>query len=592
MACAAFLDELLDDLRDSPTAPWWAYSDVTPGGVIGLAGGSVGVGGGAVTEIMNLPQLCEAIEEELGLPSGYLQPGTESFPGSYVEGCACTDCGMEPGAPGLDAFDNIGLGNAVSPHEIYNPQQLADLAEAQPAWSRSFIQCTDIDLEPYYASGGDEFSIATGEEPFSGVYDGGERAIDGFTTQTRGGLFSGLAGTVQGLSLRDAVVAADGDHGGLANAADGASISNVRVVAPYFGALSGNEVGGVVGSLTDSSLSNVDVESPVFDDYGYSARVGGIAARMRGSTVSNVVVSDLDVEAPAARAGGLFYESRESDVSDGWVDGGLIIVNAGGGAAAIIRASTFANVEASADVRAYTAGGFAYGLQQWNEDDASTISDCLAEGDVSPRDGMNGFPGGDKGGFFGWVQGGTILRSASTGDVSFLTSIDSSYQSSMGGFVGTLYPAHEIAIEDAFALGNVNRALGSTGDDNVGGFAGTITGLGGPTENLAIARSFAAGNVEGVTTGSFVGAVDVDNATITESFALGHHTGDGGCFVGGGTINDDGNNHVADTPCNCTLEPGVSAAPISDFDQPNENLGFAWSTDVWAFEDGALPSLQ
>lgn len=592
MACAAFLDQLLDDARDVPSAPWWAYSDVTPGGVIGLAGGSVGIGNGGTTSIADLPKLCSTIELELGLPEGYLQPGTESIPGGYVEGCACTDCGMDPGASGLVAFDSIGLGDEVSPHEIYNPEQLADLAESQPAWNREFIQCTDIDLAPYYAAGGDEFSAATGAEPFTGNYDGGGRVIAGFTTATRGGLFSALGGAVSNLTLQDAVVTAEATHGALANAANGAEISNVRVVEPYFGDYVGQRVGGVVGTLTNSTLSEVDVESPVFDGNGIWAELGGVASSIEDSTVSNVVVTDLEIDAPSARAGGLVERSVRSTVSDAWVDGGFVRANAAGGAAATIRESTFTNVETSADVLGFTAGGFAYGLQQWSDGLPSVISDCLAEGDVSPRDGINGFPGGDKGGFLGWMSGGTVERSGATGDVSFITSSQTSYVAAMGGFVGTLYPTGEILIEDAFALGNVDRSLGATGDDDVGGFAGEISGPANGSEAVSIHRGFAAGNVEGVTTGAFVGSVELTNINITESFGIGHHTGTGGCFVGGGTINDDGNNYVADIPCACEIEPGVSAAPLADFDQPNDNLGFSWSTDVWTFEDGALPALQ
>lgn len=602
-ACAAFLSELVDAYLDGPSVPWWATGGVTPGGVIGLGGGSVGVGNGGTTSIGDLDAACAEIEDDLGLPEGYLRPMTEAVPGGYVEGCGCTDCGMEPDAEGLDTFDSVGLGDAVSPHEIYNPEQLADLAEAEPAWSRHYVQCADIDLDPYYASGGDEFNIATEDDPFTGVYDGGGNTVSHYSaTGSRGGLFDTLSSArLENLELHAAAVQwsapnTSGFHfgGALANRVlensrvSGVSAEDISVVATR--EMGACWAGGLLGQVRDSQADDIAVVD--LELVGDRCRVGGVVGwAVFDTALSNLSSTDGSVEA----------------LSDG------ITSNGGGSAAGLVAGMAFGPSLIGCSVSGGSVQGeYAGGVVQNLQNETSLVSGCSS--DVEVRGNSVGgliervtggtlqdshstgpvlpFPGSPygsrKGGAVGYVTSARLARVWSSSDISTYGTTVGSAITSAGGLVGNAGQSGLLQIEDSFALGDIDVAFGSTTPVDAGGLIGRIE-----DDVVLDARgSFAAGDVEGTTTGSYIGRVSNTQGVVTESFGIGHHLGTGGCFVGEGTINEDGNNYVADIPCACTVEPGVSTAPLADFDQPNDNLGFSWSAAVWAFADNMLPSLQ
>lgn len=605
-ACASYLQSLLDELQGGPTAPPpWANSDVTPGGLIALGGGSIGVGNGGVTTVADLPGQCAAIEAELGLPVGYLQPGTESTPGGYVEGCACTDCGMEPDAEGLDTFDSVGLGDAVSPHEIYNPEQLADLAEAEPAWDQHYVQCADIDLEPYYASGGDEFSIAAQWQHFRGVYDGQAHRISNYTNHEHGGLFDSIASAeIRQLTLEgaDVIRPAEFDEhratGSLVNSGQSSTLEDVHLVDSSVVFEVGGQSfgrGGLVGTLSNSELRDASVvdswvscvEVPGGETTTCSfAGMLGVAYSV-GAENCEVAGTQILGEGGASAAGVVGY-GQDSDFSNIRVSDGLISGWEAGGFARMLHRSVASDVQVATTLEGKRVGGLVTVL--WK----STLSDSHASNEFLPTD--TDFEAGRLGGlvgYFGGDEGADGVIQRCTADMTFEDINSTGYGRPVGGLVATVSGGNSDTghtfIEDSFAVGDVSVAFGAEGPVTAGGLIGEVA----KNATLTVTSSYAAGSLEGATTGAFIGRVaDGASVTATESFAIGHHNGTGGCFVGSGTINEDGNNYVADIPCACTVEPGVSTAPLNDFDQPNDNLGFSWSTAVWAFADNMLPALQ
>lgn len=605
-ACASFLQSLLDGLLQGPAAPpWWANSDVTPGGLIALGGGSVGIGNGGVTTVADLPGLCAAIEAELGLPVGYLQPGTESIPGGYVEGCACTDCGMEPDAEGLDTFDSVGLGNSASPHEIYNSEQLADLAESEPAWNQHYVQCSDIDLEPYYASGGEEFNIAAQWQHFTGVYDGQAHRISNYANHEDGGLFDSIASAeIRRLTLEgaDVVRPAELDEhratGSLVNFGQSSTLEDVHLIdSSIVFELGGQSFGrgGIAGQLSHSELRGATVsassvscvEVPEFE--ASTCVFAGVLGTGYFVEVENCEVAGTQIVGDGrAHAAGVVSYGQDAEFTNIQVSDGLIGGWGAGGFARMLHRSVASDIQVATTLEAREIGGLVGVLYR------STLSDSHASNEFLPTD--TDFEAGGLGGLVAFFSGdegidGVIQRC--TADMTFADVNATGYGRPAGGLVATVTGGNsdtgQTLIEDSFAVGDLSVAFGAEGPVTAGGFIGEVS----KDATLVVASSYATGALEGETTGAFIGRIaDGGSVTVTESFGIGHHTGTGGCFVGEGTINDDGNNYVADIPCACEVEPGVSTAPLPDFDQPNDNLGFDWSTDVWVFEDGTLPSLQ
>jgi hypothetical protein len=283
-----------------------------------------------------------------------------------------------------------------------------------------------------------------------------------------------------------------------------------------------------------------------FDGQGFTIRnlyinrttnYAGLFGATNNAKIRNVILSDGSVASSGSYVGALV----------GFLDN-----------------STISNSHSSVNVSS-AGGGDVGGLVGWDGVGA-IIRDSSASGTVINIGGPH-----STGGLVGY-HGGTILRSWATGNVT----LDGTNRG-VGGLVGF----SDGIIDQSYATGSV---LGGAGIHGVGGLVGYI-------QNGTVTRSYAIGDVNGVTSvGGFVGVIE-GAGSVSESYSSGAVIGavDVGGFVGSnqGTITnsywDDyssgrgigfGSDTGVITNLNAvTSDPAQSAAPNYAFD-PEAYLNF------------------
>jgi hypothetical protein len=261
----------------------------------------------------------------------------------------------------------------------------------------------------------------------------------------------------------------------------------------------------------------------------------GLFGLMQFGTIKNLGIEDFDITSDGDMVGVLTARCLDSTISDSYVSGTPNSVSGNkfvGGITGLINdASTVTDCWADADVTGSgeRVGGFA-GQQSGN------ISNCYALGDVEctlggGQNNVGGFVGYENGGtitnshaagsvtgqnqriggFTGYSAGGTFTNCYATGDVNYTGTATGIIN--VGGFIGQ----SSAAIDNCYSAGDVNAA----GVDRIGGFAGFISGV--------VTNCYATGDVTaGGTVGGLVG---ISLGEIYSSYATG--TVSGSSNVGG-----------------------------------------------------------
>ncbi len=250
----------------------------------------------------------------------------------------------------------------------------------------------------------------------------------------------------------------------------GLTINKPSVVGGYVGLFGAIDDGVVIENI---SLSNVSITASTYSNVGALAGAIGFSNASGSSTLNNIHITSGNVHGNL-NVGGLLgssaYDLANSSASVTVVGnasvGGLIGEMMGD----ITRSSSTGNVTSN-NVAAGGLVGTASG----------SISDSYAKGNVS----VTGYEGGGLVGLF------------------------------------TVSSSHYATIERSYATGNV------TGDDDIAGFIGFMTGWGTKSKSAALVKNcYATGNItesqlnrDGYYIGGFVG--EIDNGTIENSYSTG-----------------------------------------------------------------------
>ncbi|MDH7796022.1 MULTISPECIES: GLUG motif-containing protein [unclassified Beijerinckia] len=323
---------------------------------------------------------------------------------------------------------------------------------------------------------------------------------------------------------------------------------------------SGTYTAAVITSLDGTftglghTISNLTIAEPL------PAPVIPIPTGLIGTVQSGSVIRDiglLNVNVTAySRVGGLVGENLGGAINGAYVTGsvsgaitvgGLVGFNGSDltGRGGVISSSySAAAVSGSAN---YDAFQYIGGLVGWNTGANSKITASHATGSVA-WPGASPTSNTDIGGLAGRNLNGTIANSYATGNITV-----NDGAGNVGGLVGFGGGATGI-ISYSFATGNVTGGL-----MNVGGLMG---------QNLAggrITGSYATGNITAGKNDSvsqnFGGLVGLNSggaSTITDSFANGNVTVNGGNYAGGLVGNNSG------TISGSTANGNVNGSPISD----------------------------
>ena len=444
----------------------------------------------------------------------------------------------------------------------------------------SYTLANDVDLTAT-SNTSDIWNPATGFVPiggnaealFTGTFEGAGHTIsnlyinfttpyalsdNGFTGLADVGLFGavGAGGVVRNINLADAnVTASDGmTAGALAGTVEGGQVINASSSGVVTGGSIGSvanappAIGGLVGYVADGALvANSDSSAQV--SAGSDEAVGGLVGSLGvgASITSSYATGNVSSTGPGGDLGGLVGNVY------GYQFGG---VNP--------DVATITNSYATGDVTGGSsyAGGFA-GLIIQGE-----VTDSYATGTVT-QTAASATLNNLVGGFVGYVgAGGVVTQSYSSGAVSTVGGLNSSFYTIAGGFAGDVTAGG--SVDNSYTLSPVT----STGSLNfLGGFTGYLGA--GSTVNAV----YATGRISGVgATGGLVG------------------------LLSGGTLSnaywDEGTtgqvNAYCCTPVSLTNVSGLTTAQLQS-GLPGGFSGGVWSTVAgetypylaWQFPSGA-----
>ena len=383
-------------------------------------------------------------------------------------------------------------GEAVS---ITTAEQLAaiDISCA----GKRYVLDADIHLPPGW--------VPIGHEPsgqalaFKGSLDGGGHSIIGLdidaVTHSAVGLFARL---------------------------EGACISNIVLVDPRMQISGGKtdcglSAGLLAGEVVDSVIKNITIENGIISAIGpglENAAVGGLAGRMKNSTVENTT-ANVQIRSNAEAAGGVVGLAIDTNFYNSGAGVGIVKAkNAAGGFAGRLEGTgEVLDCHSQAHVTGKVAGGFVGQITgsklSANANHGLVISQCRATGKTTSN------AGGIAGGFAGKGEYVLIRDSSAQGDVHGCAGA--------GGFVGRL--SHLSRIIYASAKGDVllEEQQAPVSPSGLPGFAGGFVGE--LTNSACVEFSYAAGSViagggSETAVGGFVGYISASGAPNTITHCL------------------------------------------------------------------------
>jgi hypothetical protein len=397
-----------------------------------------------------------------------------------------------------------GGGGGTDPYLLCSAAHIATLAATSADWSKEFLQTADITLV------GNHTPIGNASVAFTGVYNGGGRAITGLIvaggTNENQGFFGVTDGaTLRGVNLVNANVTGDKRVGALVGDAADTTITDSTVS----GAVIGNEkVGGMVGRFEgDMSRVYADVLTEGASDVGGLIGEVGVARLSSGGTITYAGASG-DVRANASfskNIGGLIGEATEpTDVVRSFATGDVLCdvpctggFNFGGLAGAFSVGTiteSFATGDVIApgadDVGALTGTFFSvpFVVGAPLVVPPTGIKDSYATGSVTALPRLGGLVG----------QAGRA-RIQNTYAVGALTPMSAS--GAVGGLIA-LAPSTTVAVVQSF------WNTDSTGQTASAGDAGPETATGLSTDGMKMFRTFADAGWA-IATGGVGGSADV-----------------------------------------------------------------------------------
>jgi len=305
-----------------------------------------------------------------------------------------------------------GDGTADRPYQIASPEQLVALGQDPNLWDKHFVLTRDLDMK-----GADSKAIrpiGTGENPFLGVFDGGDHRIADLCLlrhdfEIGSGLFGYIgvntvafrdrkpaAGHVRNLRLDNVYIQCEAlGIGGLAGILADGTITDCSVSGTVKGKDTIYRVGGLVGRAF-GQITRCTANVAVYGENG----TGGLAGEVCGAELtlcssSGRVEQSGRVEA-SGRAGGLVGVVQFWNYTDGIRENKLEQIIAPG---VILRCRSECSVSGKETIGGLIGHAFGSGR----------IEDCYATGFVSGS--------ATVGGLIGENEGSSVIRCYATGRV-------------------------------------------------------------------------------------------------------------------------------------------------------------------------------
>lgn len=367
--------------------------------------------------------------------------------------------------------------------------------------------------------------IGNEESLFYGSFDGNGYSISGVTIghnpqHEYAGMFSAASqgSVIRNLTLSDSIIS-DHQHatGGLVGYSEG-QLVDIEIGDDVF-VYGGSDVGGMVGRLLGTSQDStsggfvkgiesvgglvgkyqaLDEDADTINDSHSSAQVtgGSIVGGLVGTNDANIYESSASgtVIGTYTEVGGLVGRdegeidpddescSQLTTIVDSFSTGNVRAEQEVGGLIGYSHCSLLDGVYSTSDVHGDGEIGGLIGQAY-----ASSIVGSYAEGDVTARysENLDEIWSSEVGGLVGYAVGVEIAGSYATGDVSGTDEV--------GGLIGyaSIYEINDsdyaqTIVSDSYASGDVS------GNDEIGGLVGDLNGG-------IITRSFATGNITGLT---------------------------------------------------------------------------------------------
>ncbi|BFI95087.1 MAG: hypothetical protein RSP_05970 [Rhodanobacter sp.] len=279
----------------------------------------------------------------------------------------------------------------------------------------------------------------SGNNAFTGMFDGLGHVISGLTINLPGnngtGLFYNLNGaTVRNVGLVGGAITGNSNTGALTGYAYGGSvIDNVYAAVNINGNGAGTgHVGGLVGYMSGGSISNSHTTGGVGVYNAY--QIGGLVGYLDGGSISNSyaggnVSTSVTSGGSNSSAGGLVgYVANGGSISNSYATGSVQGQSSLGGLVGWLYSGSVSNVYATGNVSLNTGNRFAFGglVGRFN---SGSISNAYATGTVTGN-----YQSSEGGGLIGWMQGGSVSDTYATGSVN----LGGNASFVFGGLVGEL----------------------------------------------------------------------------------------------------------------------------------------------------------
>lgn len=337
-----------------------------------------------------------------------------------------------------------GIGTKEFPYLIYTAEQMNEIGENPDDWARFFSMTDDINISVFK----NNFNIIgyykgeTNKKPFTGVFNGNNHEIRGFTYLTTGKDRIGLFGYINGKS---------------------AEITDLSIIDPNITSTGGKYVGALVGHLVNGSIINCHVTG---GNISGSEKIGGLIGW------NNTILNFAEFDEQWCEIGKISRCTCDANITGTNQIGGLIGLNDG-----IV---TDCNSTKNADVKGITEIGSLVGLNN------GIIMDCnmVSNANITGTNWVGGMVGLNN-------EKAIIMNCLATGDpnvigtkeIGGLVGLNKGYisdcftsgQADVAGLVkiGGLTGLNDGLIFDCNTISDVNVS----GQTEIGGFAGLNSGL-------------------------------------------------------------------------------------------------------------------
>jgi hypothetical protein len=429
-----------------------------------------------------------------------------------------------------------GTGEPNAPYQIAGTFDLLALAANLDDYNKCFVLTVDMNLAPLGAL--TTAVIASGEETFTGVFDGAGHKITNLTINTSGarkdylGLFGYVSGgEIKNLGLENVSITDGNDSnglGGLVGYNNGGTISNCYSTGNVTAGGGSYNFGGLVGYNYYGDINDCYSTGAVT---GHSSLGGLVGYNYHGNISDCCSTGAVTGDANSHDLGGLVgdnYGNITNCYSTGVVTGGSGSYNLGG-------------LVGSMGYRGYSGG---------------IISNCYSTGAVTGGGALGGLVGSNYGSISDCYSTGAITGDANSHD--------------LGGLVGD----NDNTISNCYSTGAV------TG----GGNSGSLGGLVGYNDTIStISNCYSTGAVNG---GGALGGLIGQNgscSTISNCYSTGTVTGGGSR---GGLIGWNGcpfGTHISSCYFLITSGPDNGlGTPLTDEQMKQQSSFVGWNfNDVW-----------